>query len=320
MKDTAMTKEVRDNLENYENLFTALDQVDTEKIETIGEYIDKIEEKNKKLFSSLRVQNAKDFFKHKPPPISWLVEGMMEEHNLVMLAGAPKTAKSWIAIEIGLAVATGGELFGDPLLSGSGREGSVLFFFLEDGAHNIHARVTSLAKQKGVKDPRNLNLFFRFGGGIDMGNKGDVAQLAAAIKGGIPNLDLIVFDPFRNMHYGDENDSATIIQVMDNLRHIRDITGAAILVTHHTRKPSASDRNNPGFAIRGSGAIFGSVDGLIAMSSIEDIDKEENTITNNVFVRVKAGKEANPFSVSLRIKDGYDGRAESARWSVGAKI
>ena len=154
-----------------------------------------------------------------------------------------------------------------------------------------------------------------------MMNTSEAHQLSDAIRSGIPSLDLIVFDPFRNLHYGDENDSAQIIRVMENLRHIRDNTGAAILVVHHTRKTSAADRDNPGMAIRGSGAIFGSVDGLIAMTSIADIsNSHEDTITNNVFTRVKAGREQRPFSVSLSIKDGFDGRAESATWSVGAKI
>ena len=313
-------------------LFRALDEIDAEryekeqrKAESLEAYLDKVDRENKKLFKNLGVKTSKDFFRERPPPIRWLVEGVMESKNLVMLAGAPKTAKSWFAIELGLAVATGGALFGDPLMTGTGESGSVLFCFLEDGPHNIYARVCSLAKARGVRDPSDLDLFFRFGGGLNMMNRSEALQLADAIKSGIPKLDLIVFDPFRNLHYGDENDSADIIQVMENLRHIRDVTGAAVLVIHHTRKPSASDKANPGMALRGSGAIFGAVDGLIAMSSILDIATDsgygsEDTIMNNVFVRVKAGREQKPFSVSLSIKDGFDGRAETAKWSVGAKV
>ena len=313
--------------EAYDKLFEAMDEIDGERYqreqrqaETLGQYLDKLDRENKKLFKSLGVRTAEDFFSHRPPPIRWLVEGVMEAQNLVMLAGAPKTAKSWFAIELGLSVARGGERFGDPLMTGTGQKGNVLFFFLEDGPHNIYARVTSLAKAKGIRSPDELGMFFRFGGGLNMMKKEEAHQLANAIKAGIPDLDLIVFDPFRNLHHGDENDSAEIIQVMENLRHIRDTTGASVLVVHHTRKPSGADKNNPGMAIRGSGAIFGSVDGLIAMTAIEDIDKDDNVITNNVFIRVKAGKEQRPFSTSLTIKDGFDGRADLATWSVGARI
>ena len=267
--------------------------------------------------SALGIVEAKSFFEKDPPPIEWLIEGILEKKNLVMLAGAPKTAKSWLSIEIGLCVATGKALFGDPLMLGNGKKGTVLFCFLEDGAHNIHARVTALARSKGVDDVQGLNMMFRFGGGLDMGNSQHAQQFAYAIRAAYPSIDLIVFDPFRNLHYGDENDSANIIRVMENLRTIRDVTGASVLVIHHTRKPASADKNNPGFAIRGSGAIFGAVDGLIAMNNVDDIEDE---ITNNVFIRVKAGREAKPFSTSLAILDGPNGRARVARWKVGPKI
>lgn len=287
---------------------------------TIGALIDHIARQNQKLYTNLNIKQGSAFFRERPPPIEWLIEGLLEKKNVVMLAGAPKTAKSWLALEIGLSVASGTPLFGDPLLMGTGRPGKVLFCFLEDGAHNIHARSTALAKGKGLREIEKLGLFFRFGGGLNMGARAQAIQLGEAIKQGIPDLDLLVFDPFRNLHYGDENDSSIIIQIMDNLRYLRDNTGASILVTHHTRKPSGADKNNPGFAIRGSGAIFGSVDGLISMVAIEGLDQDEDTITNNVFTRVKAGKEARPFSVTLSIKDGYNGRAEKATWNVAGKI
>ena len=287
---------------------------------TLGALIDHINRENDKLYTNLNIKHGAAFFRERPPPIEWLIEGMLEKKNVVMLAGAPKSAKSWLALEIGLSVASGTPLFGDPLMMGTGRSGKVLFCFLEDGPHNIHARCTALAKGKGIREVEKLDLFFRFGGGINMGVRSQAIQLGEAIKAGIPDLDLLVFDPFRNLHYGDENDSSIIIQIMDNLRYLRDNTGASVLVTHHTRKPGGADKNNPGFAIRGSGAIFGSVDGLISMVSIEDLDQDEDTITNNVFTRVKAGKEARPFSVTLSIKDGFDGRAERATWNVAGKI
>ena len=267
---------------------------------------------------TLGIIEGKSFFSTEPPPIDWLIEGVVEKKNVVMMAGAPKTAKSWMAIELGICVATGRPLFGDPLLLGREKKGSVLFCFLEDGHHNIHSRVTALARSKGVSDIQELNMMFRFGAGIDMGNAEQAQRFGQIVSSEYPDIDLIVFDPFRNLHYGDENNSGDIIKVMENLRAVRDITGAAILVIHHTRKPSASDKNNPGFAIRGSGAIFGAVDGLIALSNVEDI--EDDSITNNVFIRVKAGKEAKPFSTSLSILDGPNGRARVAKWKVSAKI
>ena len=317
MKDTGLKTKI-DMFGNTKNYIDDLDLGDYNFDPSLGNGAPKHEEPEPIRKETLGIVGAASFFDKEPPPIEWLIEGVAEKKNLIMMAGAPKTAKSWMAIEMGLCVATGKPLFGDPLLLGREKKGRVLFCFLEDGPHNVHARITALARSKGVTNVKDLSLMFRFGGGIDMGNSEQAQRFGQIVSEEYPDLDLIVFDPFRNLHYGDENDSANIIRVMENLRSVRDKTGAAVLVIHHTRKPSSSDKNNPGFAIRGSGAIFGAVDGLVALSNVEDI--EDDSITNNVFIRVKAGKEATPFSASLSILDGPNGRARVAKWKVSAKI
>ena len=274
-------------------------------------------------FASLKIKPASHFFSTPPPPIKWLVRGMMESKNVVMLAGAPKTAKSWFALEMAICVASGSNMCGDPLLQGSDTRNAVLCFMLEDSEHSVYSRVKSMALGKGITDVGGLDMYFRFGGGIDLSDTQTAHQLAADIAANIPNLALITFDPFRNLHSGDENNSAEIIQIMENLRHIRTVTGASILIVHHTRKPSSSDQKNPmnaGFTVRGSGAIFGAVDGLITMMNVDSLGDEPDCFKNNVFIRVKAGREATPFSAELRIYDGEDGRAEKAYWKTGGLI
>tara|TARA_B100000959_G_C14975253_1_gene621298 strand:+ start:620 stop:1528 length:909 start_codon:yes stop_codon:yes gene_type:complete len=280
----------------------------------------KINKRTKNGFASLKIKAASHFFAVPPPPIKWLVRGMVESKNVVMMAGAPKTAKSWLALEMALSVCTGTNMCDDPLLQGATHRSSVLCFMLEDSEHSVYSRVKALAASKGIRDVGALDMYFRFGGGIDIADTSKAHQLAADIAENIPDLGLITFDPFRNLHSSDENDSAQVMKVMENLRHIRDVTGASVLVVHHTRKPTSSDKANPGYSVRGSGAIYGAVDGLITMMNVDTLGDEPDVFKNNVFVRVKAGREAKPFSASLRIYDGEDGRAEKAHWQTGGLI
>ena len=268
-------------------------------------------------FAGLKIQPANMFFSQPIPPIDWLVKGMVEAKTVTMLAGAPKTAKSWFALEMALSVSTGTNMFDDPLLMGPADARPVLSFLLEDSPHSINSRIRAMAQAKQVHDPVDLDMYFRFGGGLNLAENSCALQLAEDIKHNLPPLGLITFDPFRNLHTGDENDSGAITQIMDNLRRIRDITGAAILVVHHTRKPTASDKANPGFSVRGSGAIYGSVDGLITMMNVSSIEDDRDIFKNNVFCRVKAGRESKPFSVELRIYDDENGRANKTRWKTG---
>ena len=45
------------------------------------------------------------------PPINWVVPGVLPE-GLTILAGKPKLGKSWLALDMALAVAAGGDVLG----------------------------------------------------------------------------------------------------------------------------------------------------------------------------------------------------------------
>src|SRR5690606_31549735 len=54
---------------------------------------------------------AEDFVKRRFPPVAWIVQNVMPE-GLTMLAGKPKTGKSFLAVNVSVAVACGGKALG----------------------------------------------------------------------------------------------------------------------------------------------------------------------------------------------------------------
>jgi hypothetical protein len=46
------------------------------------------------------------------PPIPWLVDGVIPGEGLTLLAGAPKVGKSWLTLQLALAVSSGGDFWG----------------------------------------------------------------------------------------------------------------------------------------------------------------------------------------------------------------
>jgi RecA-family ATPase len=58
--------------------------------------------------------------------------------GLVMLAGRPKQGKSWLALQMAVAVGTGGKLLGQDV-----PEGKTLYLALEDSARRIKSRLES---------------------------------------------------------------------------------------------------------------------------------------------------------------------------------
>lgn len=74
------------------------------------------------------------------PPIQWLVPGLLPE-GCVMLAGRPKTGKSWLALNLALAVASDhGKFLGQDIVG----PGTVLYFALEDTRGRLKRRLMQM--------------------------------------------------------------------------------------------------------------------------------------------------------------------------------
>jgi len=85
---------------------------------------------------ALIYQTLKDLRLKTFPPIKYIVPGLICE-GVVLLAGKPKVGKSWLALDIALAVAADRFCLGDrkPV------QGPVLYLALEDGERRMQTRV-----------------------------------------------------------------------------------------------------------------------------------------------------------------------------------
>lgn len=97
---------------------------------------------------------------------------------------------------------------------------------------------------------------------------------------------LIILDPLRQFHAGDENSSWDMTQVVHRMQHLACHTGSAVLLIHHANKASAgaqgTERAN---AARGSSALTDGVrwqlnlsaadDGIIAAHGLASSDRQQ---------------------------------------------
>jgi RecA-family ATPase len=102
---------------------------------------------------------------------------------------------------------------------------------------------------------------------------GSDTELLAELKKVCVGARLIVLDPLRRLHDGDENDSGAMTRVVCGLESLAMATGAAVIVVHHSSR--AADLNGYGgsqHASRGSTALPDGVRwqaNLVAMSEKE---------------------------------------------------
>ncbi len=229
---------------------------------------------------------------------TWLVKKLIRDGDQVILAGAPKTGKSFFAMQLALAVAEGQDHQGRPFflkpefeIADRVTEGQfipsprkVLFFSFEMGAGVIHSRLTPILKKRSGDSAERLkgltDLVFTF----SLENRTTLAltsarsTLADTARGIIEEERpaLIIWDTLVQLHEEEENDNRAMAAVLGELRDLCKIPiddqnrdgpkkQIAHVIIHHKRKESA---NNPGYggeSIRGAGAILGAADLILTL-------------------------------------------------------
>lgn len=248
------------------------------------------------------------------PKTPWLVRGLLVEGAVSAVAGEPKTAKTWSALELALAVASGTKAFGE-FLSGTPRV--VAVFLVEDDARSTRNRLRALAAGRGLTATAALKrIAVKCRGQLDLLDDQQLAWLIASCRS-LPELPaLLVLDPLRDLHAAKEDKSDEMAPVMARLRLVRDVLGCAVLFVHHAAKAGeTTTARRPGQRMRGSGVVHASVDGGLYLSNLDTDGASRFESTADVELKAVAG--AGQFSLRLDVTDDESGEAVDAKWTVG---
>ncbi len=180
----------------------------------------------------------------------WILKGLIPSGGLVLLAGAPKAGKSTLAGHITTAVSMGTYFLGCKTTAVN-----VLWLALEERRQDAGRRLYALGAGE--------NVFYQ--PAPFKATEENLQKLAswAAEK----NVRLVVVDTLPQMlGVESENDAAEINKALEPLLHLAREKDIAFLLLHHLRKGQGAG----GEIIRGSSAIFGSVD--IAVTFEKDKD------------------------------------------------
>lgn len=249
------------------------------------------------------------------PETQWLVTELITRGGTAVIGGLPKAAKkTWLATEIGVAVATGTKVCGEFIAE----RGAVRYFYAEDTRRQIRNRIRALLADADRNMPvGRLHLEPR-GSFIDVMRDEELAWIIASCRCG-GQLDLLVLDPLRDIHSGEEDKSDSMREVMRRLRLLGEILGCTVLAVHHAGKPSeANAKRGGGQRLRGSGSIHGSVDSGIYF--LECNGDGVSTFKNKVESEIKGARSAGTFTLDLKIEDDSSGEAVRATWKVSRDV
>lgn len=204
-------------------------------------------------------------FTVQPPALDFVLPGMISGTvgALVAQGGA---GKSWIALEIGIAVAGGPDL----LEIGIPAHGRVLYLPAEDPtvalSHRLYAAREAVA---GSIDhlAETLEIVPLMGRAVDL----LAPAWAEAIERMATGARLMIIDTLRRFHSADENSAGEMARLLSILEGICARTGASILFLHHTSKgASLNGGGDAQQASRGSSVLVDNVRGgqlnLLGMS------------------------------------------------------
>ena len=167
-----------------------------------------------------------------------LIEGILRRGHVALLAAKGKSGKSWSAIQLSIAVATGGEWFGCRC-----GQGDVLYLDPEIDRKSLDNRFAEVCKAVGADtaeiDAHVAKWPLRGVEGATMGNVVHDLQLACAFG----QFALVIIDSCSVFVEGDENSSVDIRRFSAKVLRVAAITGASVLLVQHYGKGNAGDRD-----------------------------------------------------------------------------
>lgn len=240
-----------------------------------------------------RVPSVADLTRRTFTKQSWIIENVLPTGN-IMLASRPKMRKTFLALQLGMAIATG-----DKFLNWQCVKGDVLFLGLEDNERRLKSRIQLLNTFKVVMP--DLSGFRYWTGGVDISPTGqqfvsdpaEAARTYATFPRGeagvealhkfldtFPNTKLIVIDTLA--HFREQSNNRDVYQrdydQMMPLTRLAAERQVLVMPVHHEKKGLASQDSGDFMEdVSGTSGITGAVDGVISIKGKRGVQEENES-------------------------------------------
>ena len=161
-----------------------------------------------------------------------------------IVGGEPKCCKSFLALDLAVAVASGTPClrrFSVP------QPGRVLLYAAEDALHIVRSRLEGICAAAGI-GLRELDVHVITAPTVRLDLPADRTRLEQTVADLAPRM--LVLDPFVRLHRIDENASGEVAPLLAYLRELQRRYSLAVLLVHHAKK--SGGRLRAGQALRGS--------------------------------------------------------------------
>ena len=192
-----------------------------------------------------------------------IIEGVLHSGTKAVLASGSKVGKTWILLDLAIAVATG-----TPFLKFKTEKKKVLFINFEIRREFIVDRLKIIQLKKNQMDLSNLGIWNLRGQTADFESLSEIIiELAGQGK-----YELIVLDPIYKAMVGkSENTASSVGALCNQIEQIVEATGAAVIFAHHYAKGNAAKKNQID-RMSGSGVFARDADSIITLTEHAEKD------------------------------------------------
>jgi hypothetical protein len=177
----------------------------------------------------------------------WLIEDLWAAEGVGIIGGEPKCCKSFLALDMAVAVAAAAPCLRRFQVLTPGR---VLLYAAEDAPHLVRHRLEGICRAAGVRF-EEIDIHVITAPTLRLDRREDQQRLLETAEALAPRL--LVLDPFVRLHAIDENAAAEVASVLGYLRSLQRRLRMAVVLVHHARKGAAGAR--AGQALRGSSEL-----------------------------------------------------------------
>lgn len=210
-----------------------------------------------------------------PPLAPEQIAGILRVGHKMCVVGPSKAGKSFLLIELAIAVAQGGEWLGRKC-----RQGRVLYINLEVDGVSCKHRIRDVYRSLGYTSIPNGNLvLWNLRGRTMPLDKLVPKTVRRAQKAGV-DFDLIIIDPIYKVLTGDENSASEMAAFCGYIDRLARDCRSTLVFCHHHSKGSQGDKRSMDRA-SGSGVFARDPDALIDLLPLES-DTARDVFSNSL--------------------------------------
>lgn len=213
----------------------------------------------------------------------YLVKGWIDRGATSVVYGESNVGKTFFALDLSMHVAAGTPWKGAKVAKLTQGFGHVVYVAGEGGT-GLHNRIAAIRQDKPdlIRQAETELGFTLLATALNFCGVGDAEELAMALEELPKRVGLVVIDTLaRTMGDGDENTARDMGVFVRSVDHIRNTTGAHVMVIHHSGKDASK-------GARGSGSLRAAVDTEIELTRSGNVilakaRKQRDMPSGNVF-------------------------------------